>query len=109
MGNLEKEIETLKYHNQLLLNIIKNPKASLDFLYVEKNITLAEAKRVNQICEELNKQYQIEKAEGYMNFQPLLGQLKRELNPKLSLKEFMEACMTQGEFISLMSALSKSQ
>ena len=38
----------------------------------------------------------MEKAEGYMNFQPLFSQLERNLTPKLYRKGILESCLTQG-------------
>ena len=80
MRNLEKEIETLRYHQQLLIHIIQNPKAQFDLLIVEKNMTKEEVRETYDLCELLSKRLTLEKAEGYMNFQPLFSQLERELN-----------------------------
>ena len=80
MKNIEKEIETLRYHQQLLLHIIRNPKAQFDLLIVEKNITKEEVKEIFDLCELLSKRLTMEKAEGFMNFQPLFSQLERNVN-----------------------------
>ena len=55
MRNMEKEIETLRYHQQLLLHIIQNPKAQFDLLIVEKNMTKEEVEEIFDLCESLSK------------------------------------------------------
>ena len=105
MRNIEKEIETLRYHQQLLLHIIQNPKAQFDLLIVEKNITKEEVKEIFELCELLSKRLTMEKAEGFMNFQPLFSQLERNVTPKLSVKELVDSCLAQGLYETLMQEM----
>lgn len=107
MRNLEKEIETLRYHQQLLLRIIRNPKAKFDLLIVEKNMTEEEVRALLELCESLSNKFVMEKAEGYMNFQPLFSHLKRNLTPKLTIKELIEAFLAQGLHETFMKEMSK--
>lgn len=107
MKNLEREIEILRYHQYLLLNIIRNPKAKFDLLIVEKNLTEEEVQEIIKLCEMLSNKLSIEKAEGYMNFQPLFSQLERNLPPQISVKELMDSFLSQGLFLSLMQEISK--
>ena len=107
MRDLEKEIETLRYHQQLLLHIIRNPKAQFDLLIVEKNITREEVKEIYKICELLSKRLAMEKAEGFINFQPLFSQLERNVTPKLSVKELVDSCLAQGLYKTLMQEMSE--
>lgn len=107
MRDLEKEIETLRYHQQLLIHMIQNAKAKFDLLIIEKNITKEEVEGIFDLCEWLSKRLSLEKAEGYMNFQPLFSQLERNLTPKLSVKELVESCLTQGLYHQLMIEMKK--
>lgn len=107
MRNLEKEIETLRFHQQLLLQIIQNSRAKFDLLMVEKNMTKEEVEAILTLCESLSKVLTMEKAEGYMNFQPLFSQLERNLTPKLTVKELVTSCLTQGLFENLMREMEK--
>ena len=107
MSDLEKEIETLRYHQQLLIHIIQNSKAQFDLLIVEKNMTKEEVKVTLDLCEVLSKRLTMEKAEGYMNFQPLFSQLERNLTPKLTVKELVASCISQGLFENLMWEMKK--
>ena len=107
MRNLEKEIETLRYHQQLLIHIIQNSKAQFDLLIVEKNMTKEEVKETYDLCELLSKRLTLEKAEGYMNFQPLFSQLEKNLTSKLTVKELVESCLSQGLYENLMQEMEK--
>ena len=107
MRNLEKEIETLRYHQQLLIHIIQNSKAQFDLLIVEKNMTKEEVKETYDLCELLSKRLTMEKAEGYMNFQPLFSQLEKNLTPKLTVKELVASCLSQGLYENLMQEMKK--
>ncbi|MFE4349181.1 DUF1878 family protein [Peribacillus butanolivorans] len=107
MGNINEEIEILRFHQQLLLNLIRNPDAKLDFLFVEKNFTKKEAEELLETCDILSKRFEIEKAEGYMNFRPLFIQFEKRLNPKITIKECINACLSQGLYVSFMKEMNR--
>ncbi|MCO0598209.1 DUF1878 family protein [Peribacillus butanolivorans] len=107
MGNINEEIEILRFHQQLLLNLIRNPEAKLDFLFVEKNFTKKEAEELLETCDILSKRFEIEKAEGYMNFRPLFIQFEKRLNPKITIKECINACLSQGLYVSFMKEMNR--
>ncbi|MET3317296.1 UNVERIFIED_ORG: hypothetical protein ABIC97_000380 [Peribacillus simplex] len=107
MGNINEEIEILRFHQQLLLNLIRNPEAKLDFLFVEKNFTKKEAEELLGACDILSKRFEIEKAEGYMNFRPLFIQFEKRLNPKITIKECINACLSQGLYVSFMKEMNR--
>ncbi|MFJ7752388.1 DUF1878 family protein [Peribacillus muralis] len=107
MRNLNEEIDILRFHQGLLLNLIRNPKARLDFLLVEKNFTKKEAEDLLELCDILSKRYEIEKAEGYMNFRPLFNQFERKVNPKITTKECIDACLSQGLYVSFMREMDR--
>ncbi|MGE6379928.1 DUF1878 family protein [Peribacillus muralis] len=107
MRNLNEEIDILRFHQGLLLNLIRNPKARLDFLLVEKNFTKKETEDLLELCDILSKRYEIEKAEGYMNFRPLFNQFERKVNPKITTKECIDACLSQGLYVSFMREMDR--
>ena len=76
-------------------------------LIVEKNMTKEEVKVIFDLCELLSKRLTMEKAEGYMNFQPLFSQLEINLTPKLSVKELVASCLSQGLYENLMQEMKK--
>ncbi|WP_285767649.1 DUF1878 family protein [Peribacillus sp. SI8-4] len=107
MRNINEEIDILRFHQGLLLNLIRNPKARLDFLFVEKNFTKREAEELLELCDIMSKRYEIEKAEGYMNFQPLFNQFERKVNSKITTKECIDACLSQGLYVSFMREMDR--
>ena len=107
MRDIEKELDTLRYHQRLLLHIIRNPKAHFYLMVVEKNMTKEEVQETFDLCESLSKCFEMEKAEGYMNFQPLFSQLERNLTPKLTVEELINSFLTQGLYDTLMQVMSK--
>lgn len=107
MRQVLKEIETLRYHQQLLLTSIRNPKATFNLLIVEKNMTKEEVEQIYDLCELLSKYLANEKAEGYVNFQPLFSQLESKITPKFTVKEFIDSFLSQGLYVTLMKELSK--
>ncbi|WP_110929014.1 DUF1878 family protein [Bacillus massiliglaciei] len=107
MENLDQEIETLRYHQKLLMNVIKQPAAKLDLLFVERNFTEKESEELLKICEVMSKKYEIEKAEGFVHFQPLFVQLEEIVNPKIKVKELVQACLSQGLFIPFMTEMAQ--
>ena len=109
MRSVNEEIEMLRFHQRLLLKLIRNPQAKLDYLFVEKNFTRREAEELHALCDMLSKRYEIEKAEGYMNFRPLFSQLEKNLNPKTTIKECIEACLSQGVYVSFMKEMEKCE
>ncbi|WP_260284559.1 YhaI family protein [Peribacillus aracenensis] len=107
MNNINEEIEILRFHQRLLLNLIRNPEAKLDYLFVEKNFTMKEAEELLETCDTLSKRYEIEKAEGYMNFRPLFNQFERNVNSKITIKECVDACLSQGLYVSFMREMDR--
>ncbi|MBA9025269.1 DUF1878 family protein [Peribacillus huizhouensis] len=107
MRDLEREINRLKFHQTLLLNIIRNPNAQLDVLFFEKNLSEREAHEILKVCDNLSKRYEIEKAEGYIHFQPLFNCLTMELTEKVTVNELIEACLKQGLYDSFMKEMEK--
>ena len=107
MRSINEEIAILRFHQRLLLKLIHHPEAKLDYLFVEKNFTEKEAEELLKTCDVLSKRFEIEKAEGYMNFRPLFSQLEKSLNPKTTIKECIEACLSQGLYVSFMKEMSK--
>ncbi len=70
-------------------------------------MTREEVEAIFNLCELLSNKLSMEKAEGFMNFQPLFSQLERNLTPKLSIKELVESCLTQGLYENLMQEIKK--
>lgn len=106
MKDINKRLELMEYHQELLLQLVRNPKDQLAWLIIGKKLTKQETEEIMKLCEEMNNKFQIEKAEGYVNFQPLQAEMKKKLNPKITLKELTEACRSQGIFLPFMKEIS---
>ena len=107
MKDLNKELETLRYHQELLINVIRNRDAELDLLIVEKNLTREQGMTLLKTCEDMSNKMQIEKAEGYVHFRPLLQQLRNKINPNISLFDLIPSCLKQGLYTEFMKEMEK--
>lgn len=59
--------------------------------------------RILKLCERLNEQYVVEKAEGLLLFDALLDQFEKALPHQLEVHETAEALAKQGLFVPLMN------
>ena len=108
MDELERRIDKLEYHQQLLMRMMKHTEMQLYYLIIEKNLSRKETEDLLNLCENLNKEVEKQKAEGYVTFYPLLIELKSKLIPSISPGELIQACLNQGVYVSLMKELQKS-
>jgi len=108
MDELEKRIDKLEYHQQLILRMIGHKEMPLYYLIVDKNLSRKETEELLSLCDNLNKEVEKQKAEGYVTFYPLLIELKSKLIPSISPGELIQACLNQGVYVSLMKELQKS-
>lgn len=108
MDELEKRIDKLEYHQQLILRMIGHKEMPLYYLIVDKNLSRKETEELLNLCDNLNKEVEKQKAEGYVTFYPLLIELKSKLIPSISPGELIQACLNQGVYVSLMKELQKS-
>jgi Protein of unknown function (DUF1878) len=105
-SNLEKlyeKVETLQFHQQLLMMMLGDVKEELYVLIVKKNLSKYETEELLKLCEEMSKKFKKQKAEGFLNFNPLLQELKIKMNSKLTIKELVEACRKQGAYLEVMN------
>jgi hypothetical protein len=107
MEDLLKRIKRLEYHQTLLIKMNQNSSQAFDKLIIEKSLGEEDVKEFHSLCEELNNEWEEQKAEGFVYFHPLLNKLTKKLHPELQAEETIEACITQGFFRPLMSELKK--
>jgi len=105
MEKWQKKIETLEFHQQLLLTMVTDTPFKLYHLIIKKNLTKEETERLLQLCDSLSVKLQKQKAEGFVTFYPLLTELKANLQPTISCKELVESCLEQGIHKELMQTL----
>ena len=72
-------------------------------LIIKKKARKKDIERILNLCEKLNEQYVVEKAEGLLLFDALLDQFEKALPHQLEVHETAEALAKQGLFKPLMN------
>jgi len=98
----------LEYHQQLLIQMVDKNRHEFDWLVIKHQLTKEETAEFFQLCEELNKKYQEQKADGFVFHVPLLKEFEKRLHSKLDSKEVIMACIKQGLYEELMTQLYKN-
>jgi Protein of unknown function (DUF1878) len=101
------KIKMLEYHQSLLLKMNKSTSDAFNKLIIEKSMSEEEVTQFHKKCERLSIEYKEQKAEGFVYFHPLFEKFIRELHPKLTAKEVILACLTQGLYIPIMTEFKK--
>ncbi|MEH6943548.1 DUF1878 family protein [Bacillus sp. JJ722] len=107
MDEVQRRIETLEYHQQLLVRMLKHSNDQLYYLIITKNLSKLETETLLDICEKMNKKFQKQKAEGYVTFNPLLNELQAHLPNSISIHELVHACLKQGVYVALMQSMKE--
>jgi hypothetical protein len=97
-----RKLAQIQYHQKLIISMIHIPNQCFYKLIVEKELFEEEVKEYYQLCEKLSIELEEQKAEGFVYFHPLYDMFSNLLNPKLSPKETINACIEQGIFLPLM-------
>lgn len=108
MENLLARIERLEYHQQLLLEMTQETGHEFDKLIIKKNMDKQEVEAFYNLCEKMSMRMEEEKAEQYVFHAPLFNEFLHQLNPKLTIKEVIDACMKQKMYEELMNILQKN-
>lgn len=104
---LLERINTLEYHQKLLLKLLNNPKLELYNLIIENGITVQEIEMFYSLCDKMSIKLEEQKAEGYVYFHPLFHELSKSLPSKLNMRKVTKACLTQGLYLPLFQELEK--
>lgn len=107
IDELLKRIEQLEYHQELLTDFIDEADYPFTRLIIRKNLSREEVIQFYDLCDQMNKKLQEQKAEGLVYFHPLLKEFSKKLNKKLDVEETIEACIKQNLYIELMEELKK--
>ncbi|WP_110114385.1 DUF1878 family protein [Bacillus sp. CGMCC 1.16541] len=105
MESLESRVSRLEYYIELLSGTTALQHRPFVELIIKKELTKQEAKDVYKLCEELNNLYGEQKAEGLVDFTPLLTQFVGMLNYKLKPNETIQALRKEGLYLPLMNEL----
>jgi hypothetical protein len=104
---LLKKINILEFHQKLLLKLLSNPKLELYKLFIENGITEQEVEQFFSLCDKMSIKLEEQKAEGYVYFHPLFHELSVSLPSTLNIREVINACLIQGEYLPLFKELEK--
>src|SRR3954452_13719254 len=104
---LQSRVKLLEYHQRLLLKMLAAPNLEFYRLVIEKGITEQEVQAFNEICEELNKKMEKQKAEGFIHFHPLFIEFLNSLPAELDVKEVVQACLKQHLYEPLFLEFTK--
>ncbi len=105
--DLQKKLETLEYHQELLLQIVENPREEFSKLIVRRKLSRGEVEALLRLCEEMSIKMEEQKAEGLVYFAPLFQEFSFRLNRKLDARETVEALRKQELFSPLMDEFRK--
>ncbi|MCY7816436.1 YhaI family protein [Bacillus haynesii] len=103
MNSMEQRLERLEYYIKLLLNNADMEGYPYYKILIEKGLSEEEAKETEKLCEELSKELEAQKAQGYVMFDHLLTLFAGQLNEKLEVHETIFALHRQGLYKPLMS------
>ncbi|WP_245844030.1 DUF1878 family protein [Oceanobacillus rekensis] len=99
--------EDPSFHIQLLSKIIDMNQYPLIKLIIENNISRAEYEELMEMVHGLNKTYELQKEEGFLNFTSLLIHFAGMLNEKLHPDKTIYAFKKEGHYPLLMEEFSK--
>ncbi|PIE95044.1 wall-associated protein [Bacillus fungorum] len=98
-----RRLEQAEYYVDLLFKMIDEEKCPFYSLVIKKKARKKDIERILKLCEILNEQYVVEKAEGLLLFDALLDQFEKALPHQLEVYETAEALEKQGLFKPLMN------
>lgn len=98
----QKNLARLEFQISLLTKMTKHTPYAFDHLIVKSNLGQAEYIQIERICEELSKELEDQKAEGFVHFDPLYEKFAQQLPKPLKAEEVVNACITQGLYLPLM-------
>jgi len=101
------KIEKLEYHQGLLLKIIDNPHNEFNKLVIASSLSKKEVEEFNDLCEDMIKEWEEQKAEGFVYFHPLFQKFSNKLHARLQPEKVIPACIRQRKFLPLMEELNK--
>ncbi|MFN2746920.1 MULTISPECIES: YhaI family protein [Bacillus] len=103
MKSLEQRLERLEFYTRLLLSTLDLSEYPYYKMLIEQGLSEEEAKETEKLCEELTKELEAQKAQGYVMFDHLLTLFAGQLNEKLEVHETIFALHRQGLYKPLMS------
>lgn len=107
MRKVEERLAALEFYLELLLKQMDHTRYPWDYLIMCGKLSRKEVQALYNLCEELSKEMEKQKAEGFVTFSPLLIQFRQALPKDLPLEHTIAALRTQGYYVPLMDAFQK--
>ncbi|QFT88261.1 hypothetical protein FIU87_06375 [Bacillus sp. THAF10] len=104
---LEERLAALEFYMELVTKQLDQGKFPLDYLIIRRKLTREDVQFLFHTCEELSKEMEKQKAEGFVTFAPLLQKFQQDLHPNLDWMETIDALIKQDKYVPLMSAFLK--
>lgn len=100
-----QKLRLIQYHQKLIVSMLEKSNDEFYKLVIKNGLMEEEVNDFFQHCEKLSIDLEEQKAEGFVYFHPLYQHFSDSLNRKLSVKEVINACVTQNLFVPLMKEL----
>jgi hypothetical protein len=107
MESLESRLNRLEFYFQIVWENTNLSGKPFYALVIKKELTKQEVDDIFTICEELSKKYEEQKAEGFIDYVPLLTQFVGMLTPKIAPHEAVDALSKQGLYKEMMREFSE--
>ena len=107
MESLESRLNRLEFYFQIVWDNTNLDGKPFYALIIKKELTKQEVDDIFKTCEELDKKYKEQKAEGFIDFVPILTQFVGMLTPKIAPHEAVDALSKQGLYKEMMREFSE--
>ncbi|MGO4887484.1 DUF1878 family protein [Anaerobacillus sp. MEB173] len=107
METLEERIERLEFYQRILMKMVKSNEFPFFQIVIEKALTEQEMIEVFSLCEELEKQLEEQREDGFIHYTSLLVHFVGMLNSKLDPLRTIKALSQQNLYNSLMEKLEE--
>lgn len=107
VNRLLEKINKLEYHQKLLMQIVDNPNKEFFKLVIENSLEEKDVQEFLMLCEKMDKEWEEQKAEGFVYFLPLFQKFSIQLHSRLQPEMVIHACIKQGLFFPLMNEFNK--
>ncbi len=104
---LFEKINKLEYHQRLLLQIVENPNKEFFKLVIDNSLGEKDVEEFFMLCEMLDREWEEQKAEGFVHFLPLFQKFSIQLHSRLQAEMVIHACIKQRLFLPLMKEIKK--
>jgi len=100
---LEERIERLEYYVDELMKLVDVTKKPFSFLLLKSCTNEKEIEDIKGKCENVNIEFQKQKAEGLLHFDPLLNSFIKELPSTISVDDLVTASIIEGYYTDVMT------